>query len=120
MDTHVFRVANRLGLADAKNVVVTEQQLQTTIPEPRTDGYEQLTWCGVIDNERLCGEDLGEHWCRKWEYAGGFKWYFLPTERLWLNGEVMRVHRVPYTGAFTPYNVGLNGWAPMLQTVLAF
>lgn len=55
-----------------------------------------------------------------WEYAGGIKWHFLPTERLWLNAELMRVHKVPYTGAFTPYNSGMNGWTPMIQTVLAF
>src|SRR4029079_6360981 len=36
------------------------------------------------------------------EYAGGIKWYFLPTERLWLNAEVMRVFKVPYSGTFTP------------------
>jgi hypothetical protein len=54
------------------------------------------------------------------EYAGGFKWHFLPTERLWLSGELMRVNRVPYGGTFTPYTAGLTGWAPMLQTVLAF
>jgi len=55
-----------------------------------------------------------------WEYAGGVKWHFLPTERLWLNAELMRVNRVPYTGAFTPYNAGLNGWVPMVQTIIAF
>jgi len=55
-----------------------------------------------------------------WEYAGGFKWHFLPTERLWLSGEVMRVHRAPYSGAFTPYTAGMDGWVPMIQTVLAF
>jgi len=55
-----------------------------------------------------------------WEAAGGVKWHFLPTERLWLNAEVMRVFKVPYTGAFTPYNAGLNGWVPMIQTILAF
>ena len=55
-----------------------------------------------------------------WEYAGGVKWHFLPTERLWLNAELMRVHKSPYSGAFTPYNAGMNGWAPMIQTVLAF
>ena len=54
------------------------------------------------------------------EYAGGFKWHFLPTERLWLSGELMRVHRVPYSGTFTPYTAGMSGWAPMVQTVLAF
>jgi hypothetical protein len=55
-----------------------------------------------------------------YEIAGGFKWYFLPTERLWMTGELMRVHNAPYGGAFTPYTAGLNGWVPMLQTVLAF
>ena len=55
-----------------------------------------------------------------YEYAGGLKWYFLPTERLWLTSELMRVHKAPYSGAFTPYTAGLNGWVPMIQTVLAF
>ena len=54
------------------------------------------------------------------EYAAGVKWHFLPTERLWLNAEVMRVERVPYSGGFTPYTAGMTGWVPMIQTVLAF
>ena len=54
------------------------------------------------------------------EYAGGVKWHFLPTERLWLSGELMRVFRVPYSGGFTPYTAGMTGWVPMIQTVLAF
>jgi len=54
------------------------------------------------------------------EYAGGLKWHFLPTERLWLNGELMKVQRVPYSGGFTPYTAGMTGWVPMIQTVLAF
>jgi hypothetical protein len=55
-----------------------------------------------------------------YEYAGGAKWYFLPTERLWMTGELMRVDKAPYSGAFTPYTAGMTGWAPMVQTVLAF
>jgi hypothetical protein len=55
-----------------------------------------------------------------YEYGGGLKWYFLPTERLWMTGELMRVHKAPYSGAFTPYTAGLTGWVPMVQTVLAF
>jgi hypothetical protein len=55
-----------------------------------------------------------------YEYAGGFKVYFLPTERLWLTGELMRVHGAPYSGAFSPYTAGMSGWVPMVQTVLAF
>ena len=33
VDTHVFRVSNRLGIADAKNVLDTEKQLMQTIPQ---------------------------------------------------------------------------------------
>ena len=54
------------------------------------------------------------------EYGGGVKWHFLPTERLWLNGELFHVDKAPYSGAFTPYTVGMAGWVPMVQTVLAF
>jgi hypothetical protein len=55
-----------------------------------------------------------------WEYAGGVKWHFLPTERLWLNFELMRVEKVPYSGTFTPYTSGLSGWVPAIQSILAF
>jgi hypothetical protein len=55
-----------------------------------------------------------------YEYAGGLKWYLLPTERLWMTGELMRVHHAPYSGAFSPYTTGMTGWVPMIQTILAF
>ena len=35
VDTHVFRVANRIGLASAKNVEKTEKQLMKNIPKER-------------------------------------------------------------------------------------
>ena len=35
VDTHVFRVANRLGLAEAKDVLRTEQQLMENIPKEK-------------------------------------------------------------------------------------
>ena len=54
------------------------------------------------------------------EYGGGAKWYFLPTERVWLTGEVIQVDDAPYSGAFTPYTAGMKGWTPMVQSVLAF
>jgi len=54
------------------------------------------------------------------EYGGGVKWYFLPTERLWINAELFEIDRAPYSGAFTPYTAGMTGWVPMIQTVLAF
>jgi hypothetical protein len=55
-----------------------------------------------------------------YEYAAGVRWYFLPTDRLWLQAELMRVHKSPYGAAFTPYTAGLDGWVPMLQSVIAF
>ena len=33
VDTHVYRVSNRLGIADAKNVLDTEKQLMQAIPQ---------------------------------------------------------------------------------------
>ena len=66
------------------------------------------------------GSKVFGQFANPYEYAGGLKWYFLPTERVWLTAELMRVHGSPYGGAFTPYTAGLNGWAPMIQTVLAF
>ena len=54
------------------------------------------------------------------EYGGGARWYFLPTERMWLNAELIKVNHAPYGGAFTPYTAGLNGWVPMFQALLAF
>ena len=66
------------------------------------------------------GSKVFGQFANPYEYAGGFKWYFLPTERVWITGELMRVNHAPYSGAFTPYTAGMSGWAPMLQTVLAF
>jgi hypothetical protein len=55
-----------------------------------------------------------------YEYAGGVKWYFVPTNRLWLSAELMKVHKSPYGATFTPYTAGMNGWVPMVQSVIAF
>ena len=35
VDTHVFRVSNRIGLADAKDVLKTEYQLMENIPKDK-------------------------------------------------------------------------------------
>jgi len=55
-----------------------------------------------------------------YEYGAGAKWFPVRTDRLWLNAEVFRVNKSPYSGAFTPYTLGLTGWVPMLQAFLAF
>ena len=54
------------------------------------------------------------------EYGGGVRWYYLPTERLWLNPELLRVNKLLIAAPLLPYTAGLNGWVPMLQVVLAF
>lgn len=47
VDTHVFRVSNRLGLADAKTVEETERQLQRAIPkELWSSAHHWLIWHG--------------------------------------------------------------------------
>lgn len=47
VDTHVFRVSNRLGLANAKNVEETEMQLQKVIPKKQwSDMHHALIWHG--------------------------------------------------------------------------
>lgn len=56
-----------------------------------------------------------------YEYAAGLRWYYLPTERLWLNAEVMHITGgAPYSGTFTPYTSGMTNWVPMIQGYIAF
>ena len=86
-------------------------------------GFELSTGKFIVPKKLLLyvrGSKVFGQFAKPYEYGGGFKWYFLPTERLWMTGEVMRVNKSPYSGAFTPYTAGMNGWVPMLQTVLAF
>jgi hypothetical protein len=86
-------------------------------------GFELSTGKFVVPKKLLLyvrGSKVFGQFANPYEYGGGFKWYFLPTERLWMTGELMKVNRSPYSGAFTPYTAGMAGWMPMLQTVLAF
>jgi endonuclease-3 len=47
VDTHVFRVTNRLGLAQAKDVLETEKQLMESIPKDKwSDAHHWLIWHG--------------------------------------------------------------------------
>lgn len=51
VDTHVFRVSNRLGLAEADNVEETERQLMKAIPKKDwMDAHHWLIWHG----RRVC------------------------------------------------------------------
>lgn len=51
VDTHVFRVSNRLGLADADNVAKTEEQLQKAIP--KKDWIAAHHWL-IFHGRRVC------------------------------------------------------------------
>lgn len=47
VDTHVFRVSNRIGLADATNVEKTEEQLMQVIPQGKwSAAHHWLIWHG--------------------------------------------------------------------------
>ncbi|MDO5718106.1 MAG: endonuclease III [Tissierellia bacterium] len=51
VDTHVFRVSNRIGLANAKNVADTEMQLMKILPKNEwTDTHHRLIYHG----RRVC------------------------------------------------------------------
>lgn len=51
VDTHVFRVSNRLGLADAKDAEKTEKQLREAIPEEKwSRAHHWIIWHG----RRVC------------------------------------------------------------------
>ncbi|MGI6168903.1 MAG: endonuclease III [Christensenellales bacterium] len=60
VDTHVFRVSNRLGLAEAKNVLHTEQQLMQNIPKNKwSAAHHWLIWHGrriCLARKPKCGE----------------------------------------------------------------
>lgn len=51
VDTHVFRVANRIGIANAKTPEATEKDLQTNIPmEKWSDAHHWL----ILHGRRVC------------------------------------------------------------------
>lgn len=51
VDTHVFRVANRLGLACGKDVVETEEQLMKVIPR---EEWSLMHHCLIFHGRRVC------------------------------------------------------------------
>jgi hypothetical protein len=86
-------------------------------------GFELSTGKFVVPKKLVLyvrGSKVFGQFANPYEYGAGAKWYFLPTERLWVTGELMRVKGAPYSGAFSPYTAGMSGWVPMVQTVLAF
>ena len=51
VDTHVFRLANRIGFTDAKNVLETELGLQKAIPESQ---WTLMHHCLIFHGRRCC------------------------------------------------------------------
>jgi endonuclease-3 len=69
VDTHVFRVSNRIGLASAKNVEKTEEQLKKALPERRwTEAHHSLIFHGrqcCSARRPDCENCAIAHLCRK-------------------------------------------------------
>lgn len=68
VDTHVFRVANRLGLSDALTVEETEEQLMALIP---LDSWSQAHHWMIFHGRRVCHSQKPDcahctlqPWCR--------------------------------------------------------
>ena len=68
VDTHVFRVSNRLGIVSAKNVLDTEKQLMQEIPQDMwADAHHYILLHGryVCKSQRpLCGECTLRELCK--------------------------------------------------------
>lgn len=68
VDTHVFRVSNRLGIAHASNVLDTEKQLMQAIPADKwADSHHYILLHGryVCKSQRpLCHECHVSHLCK--------------------------------------------------------
>ena len=69
VDTHVFRLANRIGLTAEKDVLKTELALMKAIPEENWIlMHHALIWHGrrvCIARNPKCGECTLGQWCRK-------------------------------------------------------
>lgn len=74
VDTHVFRVSNRIGLADAGTVEATEKQLMENIPEDKWSiAHHWLIFHGrrvCSARNPKCGECMIRELCRKYEKRG--------------------------------------------------
>lgn len=75
VDTHIFRVSNRTGIAPGKNVLIVEKELEKNVPKPyRHDAHHWLILHGryvCTARKPKCGEclisDLCE-WAEKNEF----------------------------------------------------
>jgi endonuclease-3 len=75
VDTHVFRVANRIGLAQAKDVLTTEEQLMERIPPQR---WSRAHHSLIFHGRELC--DARNPRCGECPVARYCKYYFSREE----------------------------------------
>lgn len=72
VDTHVFRVARRIGLSDGKTVTAVEKDLESNIePEIRGKAHHWLILHGryiCTARRPKCGECHIKNWCREYSY----------------------------------------------------
>ncbi|MNS08960.1 Endonuclease III [compost metagenome] len=77
VDTHVFRVSNRLGLADSDDVEATEQDLMKTLPvDKRVDSHHWLIWHGrkiCKAPTPKCEQCFLTAWCHYYNGLGRWK-----------------------------------------------
>ena len=59
VDTHIFRVGNRTGLAKGKNVLAVEQQLEKKVPQPFRVGAHH--WL-ILHGRYICKARTPECW----------------------------------------------------------
>ncbi len=74
VDTHVFRVSHRLGLAKGADPLATERELEKAIPKEKWgDAHHWLIWHGrkvCRARNALCGECLLQKLCPTWKQQG--------------------------------------------------
>jgi endonuclease-3 len=59
VDTHIFRVGNRTGLAPGKNVLIVEKELEKRVPQPfRVDAHHWL----ILHGRYICKARTPECW----------------------------------------------------------
>lgn len=74
VDTHVFRVSHRLGLASGQDQETTEEELEKIIPREKWGAaHHWLIWHGrniCKARNALCGECMLRDLCPEWREAG--------------------------------------------------
>lgn len=77
VDTHVFRVSNRLGLAEAKDVATTEKQLMQVIDK---DDWSKLHHCLIFHGRIVC--KARKPMCNECSFTGYCKYLKILSKKI--------------------------------------